>query len=389
MNQQSCRAVIGLGFGDEGKGLTVGYLSSKFQKSANTLFNAKKLLNVRYSTGPQAAHRVVTANGMEKVFSVFGSGSFYGADTYLSEYVAVHLGITKNKVKELSAMGINPNLIINPKCPIITDFDMHFNQNDKKSLNHGTCGHGVWATFEREQNHISLLYEDIFNETTFNIKLRLVKEYYENRLNKNINLKEFNMYENKDFLVNNDKLKVSDFPKYYDEIIFESSQGLLLDRYNGFFPHITSSSVGTKNIINICSDNNILLPELYLITRAYQTRHGHGPITNQIITDADYIKLHSGEKNVHNQYQKEFKTSILDLDLLGYGIRKDGHIHNNRKTLVITCLDHINGEYRFTANQEIKSFSNSINFAKAIQRELNIPDVLLSFSECSEKLVRL
>ena len=61
----------GLLFGDESKGAFVDYLTNITR--AHTV--------VRYSGGPQAAHRVVTPEGQQHVFSQFGSGTFLGAHT--------------------------------------------------------------------------------------------------------------------------------------------------------------------------------------------------------------------------------------------------------------------------------------------------------------------
>ena len=72
--------VTGLGFGDEGKGTIVDYLTK--EKDASLI--------VKFNGGPQAAHNVHTIDGKHHTFSQFGSGSFHpGVKTYLSKYVSV------------------------------------------------------------------------------------------------------------------------------------------------------------------------------------------------------------------------------------------------------------------------------------------------------------
>ncbi len=61
------RAVIGLGFGDEGKGITTDYLCSR----------ANNPLVIRFSGGQQAGHTVVNKFG-KHTFSNFGSGTLRG-----------------------------------------------------------------------------------------------------------------------------------------------------------------------------------------------------------------------------------------------------------------------------------------------------------------------
>lgn len=123
-----------------------------------------------------------------------------------------------------------------------------------------------------------------------------------------------------------------------ENLIFEGSQGLLLDKNIGFFPHVTRSNTGSKNILEIGFN-----PEVYCITRAYQTRHGNGPMTNFDIEHN--IKLSSKETNTFNEFQGNFRVSLLDIDLLLYSVAKDPYISNNRDNLVITCLDQLEGGF--------------------------------------------
>ena len=66
----STYVVVGLQFGDEGKGLLTNFLC---QESPNSLV-------VRYSGGQQAGHTVVL-DGKQHVFSNFGSGTLNGNPT--------------------------------------------------------------------------------------------------------------------------------------------------------------------------------------------------------------------------------------------------------------------------------------------------------------------
>jgi adenylosuccinate synthase len=169
-------------------------------------------------------------------------------------------------------------------------------------------------------------------------------------------------------------------------IIFEGSQGLLLDQHIGFFPNVTRSNTGTKNVLKIVDD----IDEIFLVTRAYQTRHGNGPMTNWFISENyDIQNIH--EVNVNNEYQGEFKTAILDLDLLKYAIDKDEYIYNNKHKckLMITCLDNIKGDFKFTVNGEVHSFSDQLEFVVEIADELGIDKVYISSSPFSENIHKI
>ena len=75
-------AVVGAQFGDEGKGLTVDYLCHKIMNELGT----DNGLVVRYNSGAQAGHTVVTPEGWRHVHSHIGSGWNLEIPTYLSKH---------------------------------------------------------------------------------------------------------------------------------------------------------------------------------------------------------------------------------------------------------------------------------------------------------------
>src|SRR5271157_842973 len=142
-------AVIGLGFGDEGKGLVTDYLCSQLSDP----------LVIRYSGGQQAGHTVYF-NNIKHIFSNFGSGTLRGAPTYWSKFCTVDpVGIV-NELNILLEKGIKPLLYIDDECQITTPFDKIFNQTSTNNLNNGTCGVGFGATIQRVEDHYSLTIGD-------------------------------------------------------------------------------------------------------------------------------------------------------------------------------------------------------------------------------------
>jgi len=342
-------AVIGLGFGDEGKGQTVSNICRNFEPY-NTLV-------VRFNGGHQAGHTVIY-NGKKHVFANFGSGTLQGFSTYFSEFCTIDpIGIY-NETQVLKQQGINnPVLYINPKCPVVTPFDKIRNQYDEKNLNHGTVGVGFGTTIQREEDHYSLLLEDLFHPLVLKEKMRLIGNYY----NKPVYLKNF--YKAIDFMQCECDCRVppTDLETGFENFILEGAQGLLLDQNYGFFPHVTRSNTGSKNIQKLFPGKDI---EFYLVTRAYQTRHGNGPMTNENIPHK--IKLSKNETNVFNNYQGHFRYSLLDVDLLNYGICKDKLIKASKKKFVITCLNAVKNDYRFTTGGKIINCKDKKDFIKKV-----------------------
>lgn len=358
-------AVIGLGFGDEGKGLTVNSIVQQVNKP----------LVVRYSGGQQAGHTVTLPDGTSHVFSNFGSGTLKGVPTYWSKYCTFDPVGALNEFSILKSKGFAGCLYLDKKSPVTTPYDKAFNQRGSVALEHGTCGAGVGATYQREEDFFSLTAGDLLFPSVVILKLKLIQDYYRKKLNLergatfDVDIAAFMEAVDRWRNRSSHCIFVDEIPDKYDNIIFEGSQGLLLDQNTGFFPHVTRSNVGTKNILEMAYD-----PHLFLITRAFQTRHGNGPMTNSHIPHN--IKENPKETNVLNRYQGEFKRSLLDLDLLKYGMSKDEYItRSTRKSLVITCLDLVKDEYRYTVGGEIVCHLDEDSFVKGISDYLKISDV--------------
>lgn len=363
----SNKAVIGLGFGDEGKGLVTNYLC----------LHSYMPLVIRYSGGQQAGHTVFKDQNSH-VFSNFGSGSLNNIPTYWSKFCTIDpIGII-NELSILKEKGFTPKLYIDEQCPVTTPYDICYNRT--ADVKNGTCGVGVGTTIQREENHYSLTYIDLFNPWILKTKLELIIKYYKYK-DKDISLEQF--LKSVDILISSNNIKISNgIPSGFKTHIYEGSQGLLLDQNYGFFPHVTRSNTGSKNILQLYNNEEI---EYNLVTRAYQTRHGNGPMSNE--DKPHNIQLNPNETNITNTYQGEFRISLLDLDLLLYGINKDENIRKSQNCkLFITCLDQIQNEYRFTYSEKIVYCKDEKEFINKIKYFLQINEVYLSHSPYSENI---
>lgn len=321
------RVVIGLGFGDEGKGITTDYLCSQTP-------NLTKLV-VRFSGGSQAGHTVVI-NKQKHVFSSVGSGSLRGIPSYFTEDTTIYPIALINELSVLKSKGIIPQIYYHPFCKIITPMDVLFNQNDSENKKHGTCGLGIGAAMKRENSMYSLRMIDLLHPKMFREKYYMIlKNYYkEYTFDLGIYTKLENAFFNNIQYFTPNKIVGYEIFESYDEVIFEGSQGIMLDKNHGVFPNVTYSNTTVKNISNWLNDST----EIYYVTRCYQTRHGNGWMSN-----CDNIELINNEEeiNVTNEYQGTFRIGELDYDSLNYSLNVDKCYHscNIVKNLVVTCLD--------------------------------------------------
>lgn len=350
-----------MGFGDEGKGVTTDYLCRQSIKD-----NGITPMVVRFSGGHQAGHTVyqIEKSGLpiKHVFSSFGSGTLNGCPTYISQFCTVDPIAILNEYNVLVEIGITPNLYINPDCPVTTPYDVFYNQNDDKNKKNGSCGRGINSTFRREENFYSLHVSDLKYPSILQAKLELISQYYG-----------FEVYTDRfleavKFILECPTIildHVEDFTTGLS-YVFEGSQGLLLDQHHGFFPNVTPSNTGLTNVKELI---NIDEADIYCVTRAYQTRHGNGFMTNTDLPNN--IKDNVYETNVLNKYQGQFNRSILDLDLLKYALERH-KLNSYKLNLVVTNLDQVLNGTVFTENGNTVQFTDFREFVSEIYHRLKI-----------------
>ena len=347
------KAVIGLGYGDEGKGQVTDYLSSSFRD--------EKTVVARYCGGHQAGHTVVSG-GVRHVFSNFGSGTVQGLPTYWMRHCTVSPVGVFNEFQVLRDKGLTPTLLVDRDCPVVTPYDKIVNRSSDRMIANGTCGVGFGSTIQREESFHHLQYLDLFNPFVLKNKLDAIRTYY-GEFSPPIDLSEF---------LGCCEFMVANFPCVDERamcganVIFEGAQGLMLDQDIGFFPHVTRSRTGSERVRQFD-------PEYYLVTRAYQTRHGNGPMSNEDVRHN--IKRNPLETNVTNEWQGEFRVAVLDVDILEYALRKDG-LDRAGAVLCVTCLDHVRGDYRFTRNGELVYCDDEEDFVIRIAFTLGIGRVM-------------
>lgn len=306
--------VVGLGFGDEGKGLTTSFLCSQ---TINPLV-------VRFNGGQQAGHTVVY-EGKRHVFSSFGSGSLQNVPTYWSSFCTFY---PPSFLREYELLN-KPTIYVNPLCPVTTPFDIDHNRNTEKVKRHGSVGMGVGSTIKRQEDYYKLFVQDLFFEDILVAKLKAIAKYYNMEKDADREILYFVKAVNK--VKNIIKVEDDSVLQRYNPI-FEGAQGILLDMDFGFFPNVTRSNTTTKNALQMYPSQ-----EVYYVTRSYLTRHGNGFLPNEKKLS---LVNNKNETNVSHPYQGEFRTAELDISLLNYALQCDNNFSKGlKKNLVITCLD--------------------------------------------------
>lgn len=320
--------VVDCSYGDAGKGATVDALTRKYNST----------LTVRFCGGPQAAHNVILPDGKHHTFAQFGAGTLAGAYTYLSKYMLIEPMAMLNEAMHLQKLGIyNPfdKMFIDPEATIITPYHILANRiiETYKSANRsGSCGLGIGETMYDKLKGIELKVKDLFciKETKnklweiFFHKIRALPKYYNENTRQffdkfsDVNLidntlKKYNIFINQIHIGGQEWLDKQ--LNKNTSVIFEGSQGMLIDDKFGFAPFNTFSNVSFDNALELLKDYDGQIIKLGL-TRSYMARHGPGPF----VTEDENLQINENH-NQFNQWQREFRVGDLDLVALKYSIK--------------------------------------------------------------------
>jgi hypothetical protein len=84
------------------------------------------------------------------------------------------------------------------------------------------------------------------------------------------------------------------------------------------------------------------------------------------------MKLNPYEVQKEDGPQGEFRTGVLDLDLIKYAINRDDYIRESRKSLVITCMDLMEDAFFLIMRGRVERFHNEEDFTRMVGNFLGI-----------------
>ncbi|MGI5504902.1 adenylosuccinate synthetase [Lentzea sp. CA-135723] len=330
--------VVGLGFGDEGKGAVVDALCA--DGSVSTV--------VRFNGGAQAAHNVI-ADGRHHTFSQFGSGTLAGVPTLLSRHVLVEPIALATESRELEALGVvDPLSLMSIAANALLTTPFHVAANRAREYargenRHGSCGKGIGETAwygllarhtkgEVVEGQEVLGYPgpaprvgDCLNPRTLRQRLDVLAKFYEPLIGDGISVDELVLL----YRAFADAVRITNDDLPDGRLVFEGAQGVLLDETYGFHPHTTWSTVVPRNARELLDGSHA---RVIGVTRTYQTRHGAGPLpTEDAAVLARFPEAHNGT----GEFQGAWRAGHLDAELLQYAVRCCGGIDG----LAVTHLD--------------------------------------------------
>lgn len=324
------KIVFDCGFGDSGKGTIVDYLTH----------NTEAKWNVRYSGGPQCAHRVVLPNGKDHIFAQFGSGTLQGASTLYSENSLFNPLAWQKELERLDGLLDKPekNFYVHENAIVIDAVHRKLNMADAKKNGHGSTGHGCWKALEMNLLYpeLTIRVKDLKNANTLREKAEaLFEKYvelepsmlgYRRPIEFDVLLYEF--VKSKILNIVDDDWIAKNLGNRND-IIFEGNQGFLIDPDYGFYPYVTANDATHLSAVKFI-DKYLTNKEHEKVgvIRHYLSRHGPGFFP----TEQKMVVLK--EANKPQEFTGEMRYGYMDIPLMNYVatlVQLD--------TLAITCLD--------------------------------------------------
>jgi adenylosuccinate synthase len=320
--------VVGLGYGDEGKGTMVDYLCRQVESPTV----------VRFNGGGQAAHNVVLPDGTHHCFSLFGSGTLAGARTHLSRFVLVNpLAMANEAIAIRKKTGIDPTAIttIDPRCPVVTPWHVEANRwrERKRFEKHGSCGVGIGEVMMdvEKANHISMgeLADGDYYWQLKRLQERKFKEFPEMEKHCPSIEEVMDAY---DCIIPRLIQKMS-YEILGGNLVFEGAQGVLIDEKYGHAPYHTWSNCTFDNAVQV-------LREIYWsgdvervgVLRSFATRHGPGPFPTEC-KELEWAV--EDDHNKYNEWQGNFRVGRFDFAAVKYAIESCRGIDS----LAVTHLD--------------------------------------------------
>lgn len=284
--------ILGLQWGDEGKGKIVDFFAKDYDVIA------------RFQGGPNAGHTLYV-NDKKIVLHQIPSGIFHEDKVNLIGNGVVLDPITlKKECEAVASFGVDfrKNLFISERAHLILPTHRALDKASELSKGNDKIGStlkGIGPTYMDKTGRNGLRVGDLLdkNFTTQYIKLRMKHQRLLDNFNfhEDITQWEEDFFEAIDFLrsfkIVNGEYFINEKINSGKKVLAEGAQGSMLDVDFGTFPFVTSSNTVSAGVCTGLGIAPQKIREVIGITKAYCTRVGSGPFPTEL-TDAtgDFLR---------------------------------------------------------------------------------------------------
>ncbi len=281
--------VIGLQWGDEGKGKVVDLLTDSAQAVA------------RFQGGHNAGHTLVIG-GKKTILSLIPSGILHAhVQCLIGNGVVLSLDALFKEADMLIAQGVPvfERLRVSPACPLIFATHVALDRAREKSQGAnaiGTTGRGIGPAYEDKVARRAIRVADLYNREQFAAKLGELLDYHNFLLQKlyaEAPIDVAQVLESN--LSQAERLRplLADVTGILEQlsvdgrnVLFEGAQGAMLDVDHGTYPFVTSSTTTAGGAAAGTGIGPLRLHEVLGVVKAYATRVGAGPFPTELFDAA-------------------------------------------------------------------------------------------------------
>lgn len=324
MEKGKVDALLGIVFGDEGKGKVVDYFTPRYDVVA------------RFAGGPNAGHTIIfdgkkfvlrsIPSGIfdEKKINIIGNGCVIAPDLFMTE--AKELETAGYKLTERLHISRRAHLILPTHRLLDRAYEAAKGKNKV-----GTTGKGIGPTYSDKAARVGLRVGDI--EEGFEAKYQALKARHEQIL-RDLHFTDYDITEEekqwmegveymRKFHLSDTEYEINRALAQGKNVLAEGAQGSLLDIDHGTYPYVSSSSTTSGGVCTGLGIAPNTIDHVFGIFKAYSTRVGGGPFPVELFDETgDYIRKVGNEFGAVTGRNR--RCGWLDLVALKYAIMING-----------------------------------------------------------------
>ncbi|MCM1108548.1 MAG: adenylosuccinate synthase [Clostridium sp.] len=286
MKQGKVDALLGIVFGDEGKGKVVDVFTPRYDVVA------------RFAGGPNAGHTIIF-EGKKFVLRSIPSGIFdEGKVNIIGNGCVIAPDLFMQEARELEAAGydLKSRLHISKRAHLILPthrvLDRAYEAAKGKNKV-GTTGKGIGPTYSEKASRTGLRVGDMLDR--FAEKYAALKARHEQILS-DLHFTDYDITDEeklwlegveymKQFTLSDTEIEINRYLKEGKNVLAEGAQGTMLDIDHGTYPFVSSSSTTSGGVCTGLGVGPKAIGEVFGIFKAYSTRVGSGPFPVELFDE--------------------------------------------------------------------------------------------------------
>lgn len=367
--------ILGLQWGDEGKGKIVDYFAKNYDVIA------------RFQGGPNAGHTLYV-DGKKIVLHQIPSGIFHEDKVNLIGNGVVLDAITlKRECENVAAFGVDykKNLYISERAHLILPTHRALDKASELSKGNEKIGStlkGIGPAYMDKTGRNGLRVGNLLDKsfTTDYIKLRMKHQ----RLLDNFNFQEdINAWEEeffdaleflREFKIVNGEYFINEKIQKGQRVLAEGAQGSMLDVDFGTFPFVTSSNTISAGVCTGLGIAPQKIKEVFGISKAYCTRVGSGPFPTELDDETGELLRKTGNE-FGSTTGRPRRCGWIDLVALQFACMINGVTQ-----IIMTKADILDGLNELKVCNSYKINGKAINYVPFQMNKVDVEPVYKSFA---------